>query len=267
MAEARTGGPLGTRGDSGVIDSGSLVRMASPRPGVVDTLEDDRRLLDHAIQALEAEIANAGTHLALDAQARQAYSARIRELSRELHAEAAAGRISWRAAAERAHGLRNEVMDIIRTRSTPVGRARAQALKREGKTLNRLIAEKTVALFGEGADFARLSEAQQGRVYAEIVKSAGKSNERVNLAMRRASRAGRGLLLLSVAVSIYEVANAEDKIDAAKREATVTGAGIAGGIAGGALAGLACGPGAPVCVTIGAFVGGALAAFGADWAW
>ncbi|QCP13991.1 hypothetical protein FCL38_28915 [Pseudoduganella umbonata] len=43
--------------------------------------------------------------------------------------------------------------------------------------------------------------------------------------------------------------------------------GIGGSIAAGALAGLACGPGAPVCVTIGAFVGGALAAFGAGFVW
>lgn len=47
------------------------------------------------------------------------------------------------------------------------------------------------------------------------------------------------------------------------KEVAVTGAGIAGG----ALAGLACGPGAPVCVAIGAFVGGALAAFGTDYFW
>lgn len=44
-------------------------------------------------------------------------------------------------------------------------------------------------------------------------------------------------------------------------EATVSSIGA------GALAGLACGPGAPVCVTIGAFVGGALAAFGAGFIW
>jgi hypothetical protein len=30
---------------------------------------------------------------------------------------------------------------------------------------------------------------------------------------------------------------------------------------------LACGPGAPVCVTVGAFVGGALAAFGVSLLW
>jgi hypothetical protein len=37
-------------------------------------------------------------------------------------------------------------------------------------------------------------------------------------------------------------------------------------MAGGAAAGLACGPGAPVCVAVGVFVGGALAALGADFA-
>ncbi len=50
-------------------------------------------------------------------------------------------------------------------------------------------------------------------------------------------------------------------------EATAASAGIGGSIAAGALAGLACGPGAPVCVTIGAFVGGALAALGAGFIW
>ncbi len=85
--------------------------------------------------------------------------------------------------------------------------------------------------------------------------------------MRTLSRAGRGLLLLSLGISVYTVATADDKAGAALHEGAVTGAGIAGGIAGGALAGLACGPGAPVCVTIGAFVGGAAAALGVDFFW
>lgn len=50
-------------------------------------------------------------------------------------------------------------------------------------------------------------------------------------------------------------------------EAEEAGAGVAGGIAGGALAGLACGPAAPICVTVGAFVDGAVAAFGASAIW
>lgn len=96
---------------------------------------------------------------------------------------------------------------------------------------------------------------------------AGKSDPTISRWMRRLGPAGRGLLVLSLAVSIYQIANAEDRIAAAKREAAVTGAGIGGGIAGGALAGLACGPGAPVCVTVGAFAGGVLAAFGVSLIW
>lgn len=78
------------------------------------------------------------------------------------------------------------------------------------------------------------------------------------------SRAGRGLIVLLEASSIYTVTTAEDKTRAAAREGAVNSAGIGGGIAGGAAAGLVCGPGAQVCVTVGAFVGGALAAFGVD---
>lgn len=99
------------------------------------------------------------------------------------------------------------------------------------------------------------------------MKSAGKSRSTVTVAMRRLSYAGRSLIFVSVAISVYSVATSEDKLRTAGRELSATGAGIAGGVAGGALAGLACGPGAPVCVTVGAFVGGALAAFGVGFLW
>ncbi len=228
---------------------------------------NDRAAFEHAVQSLEAELANAGAHLGVEARARQLYSAQVRTMADELRREATLGRITWADAAARAQETRNAVMETLRGRSTPVGRALAESLKREGKTLNELIARKTIQLFGPGADFNRLPAASQDRVYAAIVESAAKSNPKVNAAMVRLGRAGRGLLVLSVALSVYQIATAEDKAKAASRELVVTGAGIGGGIAGGALAGLACGPGAPVCVTIGAFVGGAAAALGVDLFW
>lgn len=102
MAGARCCGPQGGQGDSTCIDSGSLVRSATPLPGVVDRHDDDRRLFDHAIQALEAELPNIGAHAAIDANARRLYSNQIRALAEELATEANAGRISWRQATERA---------------------------------------------------------------------------------------------------------------------------------------------------------------------
>lgn len=257
-----TPGPAGAGENRPAVNAGTLARMATPVPA-----GNDRRLFDSARQALEAEIANVGTHGAIDGATRLAYARQVRAAADELAAQAAAGRIGWREAAEQAHGLRHSVMEIMRGRSTPVGRAFAEWLKSEGLTLNELIARYTVRLHGAGADFNALSAAQKEAVYAEIVAAAGRANPRVTAWMRGASRAGRGLLVLSLALSIYQIATAENKLEAAKREAAVTGGGIAGGIAGGALAGLACGPGAPVCVTAGAFVGGALAAFGIDFFW
>lgn len=88
----------------------------------------------------------------------------------------------------------------------------------------------------------------------------------MNAAATRYSNLGRGLLVVTIGVAVYNIATAEDKIKATGREGVIVGGGFAGGAAGGAMAGLACGPGAPVCVTVGVFVGGALGALGADLA-
>lgn len=229
--------------------------------------QSDRQIFESAIRALEAEIANIGVHLVLDSEARRAYEKQIRLMASDLRTQASTGKITWIKAAEQAQETRNLVMEIIRSRSTPVGLAMAQRLKSEGKTLNELIARKTQQLFGKNATFARLTKAQQNTVYAEIVKSAGKSNPKVTSAMRQLSYAGRGLIVISIALSVYTVATSDNKFNAAGKEIAITGAGIGGGLVGGAIAGLACGPGAPVCVTVGAFVGGALAAFGVSIVW
>lgn len=158
-------------------------------------------------------------------------------------------------------------MRAVRARTSPVGRAVAQKLKRDGRTLNELVARKTQQRFGASARFDSLSTPARNMVFADIVKSVGKADPEISAAMRRMSRVGRGLMVVSVAVSAYNIATADNKASALGREVATAGAGIAGGAAGGALAGLACGPGAPVCVTVGAFVGGALAAVGVDLFW
>jgi hypothetical protein len=231
------------------------------------SIADDRAEFESAISSLQAQLANVGTHLVVDAGVRETYTRQVDAMARELRSQAQSGKISWKQAASQANETRNIIMELMRGRGTPVGRAIAESLKLEGKPLNELIAKKTLEKFGQNANFSQLTPAQQNTVYAAIVESAGKANPRVSATMHRLSRAGRGLVFVSIAISMYSIAAAEDKVDATKRELAVTGAGVGGGIVGGALAGLACGPGAPVCVTIGAFVGGALAAFGVDLFW
>lgn len=228
-------------------------------------VQDDCEVFEAAIAALRAELANTGAHLVIDAAARKAYDAQITAMANEIRTKAATGQITWKAAATEANAVRNTVMDVLRGNSTPVGRAVAVKMKSKGKTLARLLTEKTLDLYPDATHWDNLTSTQQNKVYAEVVKSAGKSNPGLTSKMRIASRAGRGLIILSVGLSVYTIATSDNPGETAVREGAVTASGIAGGFAGGALAGLACGPGAPVCVTVGAFVGGALAAFGVDY--
>lgn len=223
---------------------------------------DGKLEFERYISELRSELPNLGAHLTIDTSARTVYIQQVGELARRLRTEAVSGRITWECAAAQAQEARNAVMQLVRKQSTPVGRAIAQRLKAKGRNLNELVALHSKRIFGAAANFEQLSSSQKNRIFASIVVSAGKTNPSVSKAMNRLSHAGRGLLILSLSISVYNVVTAEDKVQAGRRELASTSAGIAGGVAGGALAGLACGPGAPVCVTLGAFVGGALAALG-----
>jgi hypothetical protein len=230
-------------------------------------VSEEEEFFEHTIKSLESQITNVGAHLTIDTQARLLYIQEIKRMSDRLRASAAAGRITWAAAAREAQQTRNLIMGVIRARGTPVGRAFAETLKLKGYSLNQLIAAKTIELHGENAVFSRLSNTKQNGIYASIVTSAGRSNRHVTRAMAGLAYAGRGALFVSVALSVYHVASSTNRVAAFQKELAVNGASVAGGIVGGAVAGLACGPGAPICVTVGAFVGGALAAFGASYSW
>ncbi len=179
---------------------------------------------------------------------------------------ARSGQISWVHAAEQASHVRNLTLEAMRGRSTPVGRAIAERMKLQGVTLNEMIARKTQELYGN-TRFQNLTSHQQNQVFAKITEAAGRSNPRITSLMRNVKPAARGLIVLSLGLSIYTIATSDDKVGAAKKEAAIMGSGVMGGMAGGAIAGLACGPGAPVCVTVGAFIGGGLAAFGVSYFW
>lgn len=132
-------------------------------------------------------------------------------------------------------------MNVVRNRSTPVGRSIAQQIKGKGITLNKIIAKKSNALYGSSVSFKDLSLEKQNKIYSDVVASAGKSDFKVTMAMKKLSHAGRGLIFLSIALSVYTIATAENKFDTAGKEIAITSAGVGGGITGGALAGLACG--------------------------
>lgn len=132
---------------------------------------DDQIIFEDTIKVLEAQIANVGAHLTIDSSARLAYAREIKRMAEKLRADAVANRITWASAAQQAQETRNVVMEVIRSRSTPVGRAMAQRIKSEGLSLNLLIARQTRKMFGESANFSRLTSSKQNAVYADRVLS------------------------------------------------------------------------------------------------
>lgn len=230
-------------------------------------MPNNEATFDAAMEQLRVQAINLATHLSVDPAVRLAYGRNIQAMSQDLRMQAKLGYISWSEAAAQANTLRNELMEIARSRSTPLGKAMAEQLKKNGKTLNETVAKYTLEIFGKNADFTRLRPDQQNTVFAKVVERSGVSNPKVNLDMMRLSMAGRALWVISISLAVYNISTAQNKVEAAQKEAGYAGAGIAGGVAGGALAGLICGPGAPVCVAVGAFVGGTLAAFGLQAFW
>ena len=226
-----------------------------------------RQEFETAARAIQGDLTTAGGFAISDGRVRQDYQRQIGRLIGELRGDAEAGRITWAEAAEQAHLTRNATMALLRAQTSPVGRAMAERLKAEGKTLNELIARYSIKRYGSAVEFGSLGATERDLVFGDIVQAEARANPQVTARMLLLSRAGRGLVLLSVAISVYNIYAAPDHLAAAGKELAVTGGGLAGGIAGGALAGLACGPGAPVCVTIGAFVGGAVAAIGIGAWW
>jgi len=112
---------------------------------------------ESAVNALQGDVSAAAARLSVDPRLRLEYSKRIKEMAADLKAKANSGIISWEKAAVEAQETRNLIMDMVRSRSTPLGRAMAERLKTSGITFNELVAKKTESLFGAKANFNRIS--------------------------------------------------------------------------------------------------------------
>ena len=251
------------------IDPGTLARTTSPRPGPVGSEVGGMADLETALGLLKAEAVNFGYRFIQDGAVRRDYIAKTEALARTIRAEVAAGRLTFGEAAQEANKVRNALLDAARVNSSDLGRAIAQSAKSTGLTLAQLEAYYAQKLLKKSFD--TLSDAEKNRVWLEIVEASGRQRPSFNVKAIRLARVGRGFIVFSTAIAVYNIATAEDTGRQVVKEGTTVGAGILGGMAGGAAAGLVCGPGAPVCVAVGIFAGGALAALGADslfdWAW
>lgn len=232
-----------------------------PEPFLMCITPEDS-LVDEATRMIESEAVNFAQRFIKDARVREEYLRRSRQFVDELRSSYQSGALSARQAAQAAHQMRNELLDLMRRRSSDLGRAWAERLKARGAEFQALLDKYAKNKFGRA--FALVSEAEQKAVLLEVLEAAGRPRPQATAAARRLGAFGRGLWVLSIGIAVYNIGTAEDKVQAAAREGVVLAGGFAGGALGGAAAGLACGPGAPVCVAVGALVGGVLGAILGD---
>lgn len=213
--------------------------------------------VQHAVHAAE----DFAHHLAGDAQLRTKYMD-VGQWAKDLMARFEAGQITEAEAALAANKMRNAFLMETRSQMSPAGQLISQMLKKEGLELPVLIEKYAARMFDKQT--AQLSEKELSAVCLRIAERAGVTNASVNVGSKITPVAGRALLAAAVALAIYQVATADDKL----REAIKQGAGFLGFWAGakvGAIAGTsACavtGVGAaaaPVCGVVGGLVGGIL---------
>lgn len=166
--------------------------------------------------------------------------------------------------ARRAYRMRNAIMEAARMRSSDIGRAIAEHLKPTPRPFWWFEDYYAGKLFKK--KFERLTQAERGKVWMRIVEGSGSPRGSVNRGAKWTGRLSKGLLVLTAAIAIYNIATAENKVAAAKRETAVLGGGMIGAYIGGAVGSL-CGPGAVVCVPLGIFVGGVIGAWVAESAY
>ncbi len=196
-----------------------------------------------------------------DGTIRISYINQVKQLSYEYKFKVSSHQISVQNAAMQVNLIRNEILEAQRLKSSDIGRAKAVGLKKTGLTLNELTEKYSQIKYDK--QFFKLSSHQKNQVYLEIIESSGRPRDSVSAAASKLTKLGQGLIVVTLGIAVYNIALAKDKTKATAKEGLIIGGGFAGGATGGALAGIACGPGAPVCVSAGVFIGGALGALGA----
>jgi len=194
------------------------------------------------------------------------YRSEIRKLSNGLRNKVALGILTWREAALEASKVRNEILNLTRAKTSPIGYYYAKKLKPNGLEFLELENKYSNKMFQ--SDFNQLkSKVKMDAVHEKIIIQSGVSRSAVDARLKTFSTLSRGLIAISIVISTYNIISADDKVKAAKKEGAMALSGIAGSVAGGAAAGLICGPGVIACAPVGAFIGGVLAVLGMGYYW
>lgn len=228
------------------------------------SIDTDQQTLDSAIRGFKTSAFHFGCRFIPDSKVRLQYTKRVSAFSKELVELVNLEKLSAKEAAKQASEMRNIIMDAARGKTSEIAQAYAVNQKATGLTLPELEQKYSKRLYGK--NFSRLSPNAKNNVWKNIVFSAGRPQLKATKLAKYIGIAGKGLIAMTITISTYNIVTSDDKVIATAREGAMISGGLLGSVAGGALAGCACGPGAPICVSIGVFVGGVMFAIGTEFA-
>ena len=250
-------------------------------PGAVEqsaeAIERAAKVAETPAQGVFASLAREGINAD---SVRRKYVALVEKASREAEGKLKRGVLSPREAATKASDARREILRELRKESTHLIREYAEQKKpesgsRQGRKPRKLdfyvekYSSKQLRTFRgdryvdpERNTFGKLTPEQQTKVWKKVIEGARRPNAKVTKWAEHAGRAGRALIVVSAALAVVNVLNAENKLEAILRET----AKVAGGVAAGAAAGAAIGAAGfnPLTILIGVIAGGAAGAYGVE---
>ena len=193
--------------------------------------------LELSINAFQSEVTGFAQSMIKDPAARADYIKQSRAACDEIIAKVKSGEITPHEGAKTANEMRNQIMAAARAKLSDLGAAVSSGLKKDGVLLGDLQEKYAVKRFGRA--FAALSQADKELVWMDIVHAAGGPRQKMNSGAKWFGPVGRGLLVLTFAIAVYKVIEAEDRTRQAAKEGVTLGAGAVGGIGAGAAVALA----------------------------
>ena len=173
--------------------------------------------LQSALAGFEGTAANFSVRFIPDAMVRAEYNQHVKAFSKELLSEVSSNKITPSQAAAKAAEMRNTLMDAMRGKTSEIAKAYAFSIKTQGKSLPYLESKYAKQLFSK--PFESLNGSQKNKIWKEIVFSSGRPQLKANNLAKTMGRAGRSFIALTIALSVYNIATAEDKLLAsAKRK-------------------------------------------------
>jgi hypothetical protein len=197
---------------------------------------------DH-IEACKSAYLSFGLDFIKDHHVRAKYIATLGSTVEKMLNEArGASSEELRQLVETAVKTRNDAMELSRTNLSSMGKAFSATLKEKGKSVTELLDHYSRKITGDtDIKFDDLTEDQAAEVYMKVIEASGRTNAWVDQLSKKLDKAGKVLVVVSIATTVIQVCYDEHpEVAGALAAAEYFGVAVLGQAADGCIA---CGAG------------------------